>query len=78
MDLDNLNGYYILNNIKPFYAKLTFPYQLVTEDNFVTTHNRLEILIKEEEVLLYDKSAKFNRYKGGDDSDQNMIIIYEY
>jgi hypothetical protein len=85
MDLDNLEGYYILNKIKPAYNKISFPYEIITKENFLLTYNKLEILIKEQEKLrdkkFRDKKRYFESYKkksGGNDLSGGKIIIYEY
>ena len=63
MDLDNLQGYYILNKIKPSYTKISFPYEIITRAD----------RLNEEALDLLKASGCFRVWIGAESGSQKII-----
>ena len=62
---DPMEGYKILNKIKPFYLKSLFPYDGITSENIILTKKKIEIF-----------TSKKDKKTGGDASELLPIVIY--
>jgi len=68
-----INGYHILNSIKPVYFQTKFPYDKITPSKIVFTKRKIEIMSKEYEKFKKSKKTKSNKeHIGG----YNKIVIY--
>jgi hypothetical protein len=70
--INKLEGYHILNSIKPAYFQTKFPYDKITANKVIFTKRKIEIMVKEYESFKKDKESKKAKSGGG----SKMIIFY--
>ncbi len=68
-----IEGYRILNSIKPFYFQTKYPFNAMSPQKIIFTENKIEILAKDYEKFIMDKKSKDEGVKNNTKSNKSIF-----